>query len=135
MSVAPSHPSSPNTHKTPSDFHNWPQKTLKSRERVFRGFDFDHNVLNKTVIFSDACTHVFLIFSIEGFLLSNNDRKIPPRRLPIISLQFFLRKASSHIEQEANRILSVISEFMGINTLFVAFNDENTNYIVKVSVK
>lgn len=49
----------------------------------------------------------------------------------MIPLQFFLRKASSYIEQEANRILSVISEFMGINTLFVALNDENTNYIVK----
>lgn len=38
-------------------------------------------------------------------------------------------KAARQLEEEANRVLSVVSEFLPMNTLFVAINDEHTNYI------
>ncbi len=38
--------------------------------------------------------------------------------------------ATQPLEEQANKVLAVLSEFLGINTLFVAVNDGTTNVIV-----
>ena len=46
-------------------------------------------------------------------------------------MQKSARIVNKNLEDAAEHILRLLSEFIGVNTLFIAVNDENTNFILK----